>query len=106
MNTPAVCVAWAKVSRALCPSASTTCSARIASPFSAYAADLSIVDVEAGDFALETDFAAKRDDFGAHTLDHADEAERTDVRVGDIEDFRRAGLDELGGGTLRPRARS
>ena len=48
------------------------------------------------DALLEADFAAERLDLRAHLLDHADEAEGADVRLGDIQDFLgRAGLDEL-----------
>ena len=55
-----------------------------------------VFDLYPGDTALETDFAAQRDDFGAHALNHADEAEGADVGMCDVEDFlRRPRLDEL-----------
>ena len=50
-----------------------------------------------GDLAPETDLATQCFDFSAHALDHADQAEGADVRLGEVEDFlRRAGLNELG----------
>ena len=94
----------AKVSRALWPRASTTRSARsssvLASPAGAagdrQAAHLAGLDPQVDDAGAEADLAAEPFDLGAHLLDHADQAEGADVRLGDEGDFLgRAGLDEL-----------
>ncbi len=53
-------------------------------------------DLEIDDPAAEPDLAAEALDLGAHLLDHADQAEGADVRLGDEADlFRRAGADEF-----------
>ena len=45
----------------------------------------------------ETDLTAQRFNVGAHVLHHRHQAEGSDVRLADVEDFlRRAGLDEFG----------
>ena len=45
----------------------------------------------------EADLAAEGEDLRAHPLDHGDEPEGADMRLGHPEDFlRRAGLDEFG----------
>jgi len=126
MWTPRRC-SISKVSRALCPSASTTWSAAdLLAAREHHAADAACgthrrrgcgvrlvaaaclpgLDAYVGDALPETDLAAQRFDLGAHLLDHADEPERADVRLADEQDlFRRAGLDELGEHLAREVAR-
>jgi hypothetical protein len=59
-------------------------------------ADVPVLDQQVGHALAESDLAAERLDLGAHLLDHADQPERSDVRLADVEDLvRRAGLDEL-----------
>ena len=60
------------------------------------AAHLPVVDIKVVDPALKADFAAQRVNAFAHSLHHANQPERTDVRLAHVEDFRRrAGLDEF-----------
>ena len=67
------------------------------SPFSSTAPSIRPSSIsEIRDFALETDFAAERDDLRAHLLDDAREPERADVRLAHVQDFlRRARAHEL-----------
>ena len=59
-------------------------------------ANAPVLDQQVGHALAEADLAAQRLDLGAHLLDHADQPERADVRLADVEDLvRRAGLDEL-----------
>ncbi len=59
-------------------------------------ADRTGFDHHVDDTLLEANFAAERLDLRAHFLDHADETEGADVRLGDIQDFLwRPGLHEL-----------
>ena len=61
-----------------------------------HAANLPGLDQHIGHALPEANFTTQRLDLGPHLLDHADEAERTDVRLRDEQDlFRRAGLHEL-----------
>ena len=60
-------------------------------------AHAAIVDFHVGDPGLEADFAAQFLDRGPHQLHHLHQPEGADVRLADIQDFRRRlGLDELG----------
>ncbi|MNM67213.1 hypothetical protein D3C81_787340 [compost metagenome] len=64
--------------------------------FQDHAVELAVVHQQVGDLLLEAHFAAQRVDFVAHVLDHAGQAERTDVRLADVEDLVRCtGFDEL-----------
>jgi hypothetical protein len=61
-----------------------------------YALHLAVLDQQIADFLLEADLAPQRFDFVAHGLDHAGQAEGTDVRFADVENLlRRAGTDEF-----------
>ncbi len=61
-----------------------------------HAGQLAVVDQQVGDALLEAHFTTQGLDFLAHVLDHAGQAEGTDVRLADVENLlRRAGLDEL-----------
>jgi hypothetical protein len=111
--TPRRC-SIAKVSRALWPSASTTWSARVARRWPAPGRaresqgplPATSIDQKVGHLLAEADLAAQRLDLGAHLLDHADQAEGADVRLGHVEDLLgRAGLDELGQHLARQVAR-
>ena len=54
------------------------------------------LDPQVDDARAEADLAAEALDLGAHLLDHADQPEGADVRLGDAGDLLgRAGLDEL-----------
>ena len=54
------------------------------------------LDPQVDDARAEADLAAEALDLGAHLLDHADQPEGADVRLGDVGDLLgRAGLDEL-----------
>jgi hypothetical protein len=76
------------VSRALCPSASTTWSRTQLSPDASVTPRIWPSSISTSAHALlEADLAAQRLDVGAHLLDHADEAEGADVRLADEEDL-------------------
>ena len=60
------------------------------------AAHRAAVDAQVDDARAEADLAAEPLDLVAHVLDHADQPERADVRLGDVADLLgRAGADEL-----------
>ena len=103
MCTPRAC-SISKVSRALWPSASTTWSARsLARRVGAASAARStpraaaVFDQQVGDPRSKRISPPSALDLGAHLLDHADQPEGADVRLGDEQDLLgRAGLDEFG----------
>jgi hypothetical protein len=98
MCTPRAC-SMRKVSRALWPIASTTWLAAICvSPSARRRPRTRPASIATSSTrAAEADLAAQRLDLGAHGFDHGHQLEGADVRLADIEDFRRrAGLDEFG----------
>ena len=69
---------------------------QLLSAFQDHPLQLVALDEQVGDLLLEAYLASQVDDLLAHVLDHAGQAERTDVRLADEKDFLGgAGLDEL-----------
>jgi len=82
------------VSRALCPSANTTCGCGSLAA-AQFTPRPGVLDQQVGDPALEADLAAEREDLLAHRGDDP-VRRKSDVRLADVQDLgRRAGPYEL-----------